>query len=84
MKENYFDHVNRIQTLIQHRACFPPADEEFKTSPNLVQKCREDGSICPFYGDTVVFQLPKRMKQYLNITVRRSRQSGVARATCPD
>ena len=54
MIENYFDYVNRIQTLIQHRACFPPADEEFKTSPNLVQKCREDGSICPFYGDTVV------------------------------
>ena len=66
MIENYFDYVNRIQTLIQHRACFPPADEEFKTSPNLVQKCREDGSICPFYGDTVVFQLPKSMKQYLS------------------
>lgn len=66
MKENYFDYVNRIQTLIQHQACFPPADEEFKTSPNLVQKCREDGSICPFYGDTVVFQLPKSMKQYLS------------------
>ena len=26
----------------------------------------------------------KQMAELLNITVRRSRQSGVARATCPD
>lgn len=66
MKENYFDYINRIHTLIQNRACFPPDHEEFKTSLNLIQKCREDGSMRSFYGDTVVFRLPNHMKKYLS------------------
>ena len=66
MTENYFDYINRIRTLVQNRACFPLEDEEFKTLSNLNQKCGEDGSICPFYGDTVVFQLSNSMKQYLS------------------
>ena len=28
--------------------------------------------------------MPERYRKYVNITVRQSRQSGVARATCPD
>lgn len=66
MKEKYFDYRNRIHRLIQNRACFPPENEEFGTSPGLLQKCNDSGSICLFYGDTVVFRLPENMKQYLS------------------
>ena len=37
-----------------------------------------------FYQDKACINVHGKGQKILNITVRRSRQSGVARATCPD
>ena len=35
------------------------------TSPNLLQKADADGCLLPFWGDTVIFDLPEAMKDWL-------------------
>lgn len=64
-KESYSAYQRRIQELLDCRACFPPENEPLATARGLEQKLYADGSFRPFYGDTVVFQLPEDAKRVL-------------------
>ena len=56
----------------------------------LVTECRQSGltdaAWCNERGisSSCFYNAVSRLRKKVNITVRRSRQSGVARATCPD
>ena len=65
MRENYLAYRNRIQGLINQRACFTPENEQLVTAAGLKNKFCEDGSFHTFYGDTIVFQLSEDTKQFL-------------------
>lgn len=43
-----------------------PRSGGIATNPNLRKKADGDGSLLPFYGDTVIFDLPQEMKRWLS------------------
>ena len=49
-----------------------------------VEEVAAELDVSKSYAYKIVKQLNEELKKLVNITVRRSRQSGVARATCPD
>lgn len=65
MWENYLAYRDRIQSLIEQRACFPPENEQLVTADGLKNKFCADGSFHDFYGDTIVFRLSEDTKQFL-------------------
>ena len=61
--ENYNEFLSRIsyqQAVLQIR------DGNFIPNERVLQKVTPDNSLKPFYGDTVVFDLPKKVKKAIS------------------
>ena len=74
---NIIGDVDNYNWLITNIECYPSDEEIVKILNN---------EYCWIEGRSLLDLLAKEEFQWIwvNITVRRSRQSGVARATCPD
>lgn len=66
--ETYREFLNRINSFEHKKWSFAPGD--FMGNPSLIKKVKPDNSFCPFYGDTVVFDLSdvtkKRLEKWLD------------------
>lgn len=61
--EAYREFLNRINSFEHKKWSFAPGD--FMGNPSLIKKVKPDNFFCPFYGDTVVFDLDAATKERL-------------------